>query len=191
MSVRKRGARQDVSRKASGKKCDANKTKGGGTCGHAAGWGTSHPGHGRCKWHGGCTPTHVKSAEAEIAEQAVETYGLPREIDALEALIEEVQRTAGHVRWLELKVHALSEAELPTSVYPPMYRQERRHGLDVYRSAIGAGIAEREVRIAEQTGALIAQVITGVLKDLGVADRPDVPAIVRKHLMVVDGGKAA
>ena len=32
------------------------KTRGGGSCGQRAGWGTSHVGIGRCKLHGGKTP---------------------------------------------------------------------------------------------------------------------------------------
>jgi hypothetical protein len=34
--------------------CDA-KTRSGGTCRHQAGWGTDHPGTGRCKLHGGAS----------------------------------------------------------------------------------------------------------------------------------------
>jgi hypothetical protein len=35
--------------------CDA-KTRAGGKCQRPAGWGTDHPGEGRCKLHGGCVP---------------------------------------------------------------------------------------------------------------------------------------
>lgn len=56
---------------------------------------------------------------------------------------------------------------------------------------IDAGVAERQVRIAEQQGALLAQVIRGILTDLGVQDRPEVPAIVRRHLTLVSGQQRA
>ena len=36
-------------------KC-GGKTRAGGTCGQAAGWGTGHAGTGRCKLHGGTSP---------------------------------------------------------------------------------------------------------------------------------------
>ncbi|WP_407570720.1 hypothetical protein [Deinococcus altitudinis] len=36
-----------------GPKCDAKHTKRDGTCKRPAGWGTDHPGTGRCKLHGG------------------------------------------------------------------------------------------------------------------------------------------
>lgn len=53
--------------------------------------------------------------------------------------------------------------------------------------AIAAGLAERQVRLAERQGQLLAQVIRGVLTDLGVADHPEVGTVVRKHLTLVAG----
>jgi hypothetical protein len=50
---------------------------------------------------------------------------------------------------------------------------------------IDAGVAQRQVQLAEQEGQLLAQVIRGVLTDLGVVDRPEVPTIVRRHLTLV------
>src|SRR5262249_32735892 len=38
-------------------KCGARRKQGAGTCRQAAGWKTDHPGVGRCKLHGGGTPT--------------------------------------------------------------------------------------------------------------------------------------
>lgn len=70
----------------------------------------------------------------------------------------------------------------------------RREALDrlVNYSAIAlkAGVEERKVKIAEQTGALIAQAIRGVLAELGIADRPDVPSVVRRQLALVAGQAA-
>ena len=176
------------------KHCDAKKATGKGTCHLPAGWGTEHAGVGRCKWHGGATESHCTAAKRVLLGRAIVAYGLPREIDPIDALLEEVHRTAGCVEFLERRVQEIPPDKVSETQYAGLlsrYDRERRHGLDVNRTAIGAGIAERQVRIAEQTGALIAQVITGVLKDLGVADRPEVPAVVRRHLVAIDGGKAA
>jgi hypothetical protein len=38
----------------------------------AAGYGTDHPGIGRCKFHGGCTPTHRIRAQREMEQQPAE-----------------------------------------------------------------------------------------------------------------------
>lgn len=44
-------------------KCGAHKRDGSfQDCGQPAGWGTDHPGVGRCKYHGGCTPSHSAHA---------------------------------------------------------------------------------------------------------------------------------
>ncbi len=136
--------------KKRGGMCGANKTRGGGPCQQPAGWQTDHPGFGRCKWHGGCTPSHVNAAKRKALQEAVETYGLPREIEPLDAVIEEVHRCAGHVYWLGLKIRGMTEAELAER--PQIlkhYRTERRLLVEVSRVAIAGGYAEREVRIAE------------------------------------------
>jgi len=50
-------------------------TRNGGPCGQAAGWGTPHPGTGRCKLHGGAAPNAIRAAEVEQAREAVVTLG--------------------------------------------------------------------------------------------------------------------
>lgn len=66
--------------------------------------------------HGGSAP-QVRAAaqrriQGEAARNAVVTYGLPREIDPADALLEEVWRTAGAVAWLEEQVRQLAPDEL-------------------------------------------------------------------------------
>ncbi len=48
----------------------------------------------------------------ELARVAVASFGLTRDIGPLEALLEEVQRTAGHVAWLGEQIAALDPAIL-------------------------------------------------------------------------------
>lgn len=45
------------------------RTRGGGNCRRPAGWGTDHPGVGRCKLHGGATSSHRAAAQANIIER--------------------------------------------------------------------------------------------------------------------------
>jgi hypothetical protein len=53
------------------KKCGAKK-KSGGTCGRPAGWGTDHPGTGRCKLHGGAsTGPKTEEGKKRVAENAL------------------------------------------------------------------------------------------------------------------------
>lgn len=188
-------------------KCGAAKRQGGDPCGRPAGWGTDHTGTGACKLHGGSTSTGRKAAKRKQAVQAVAMYGLPRAVDPHDALLEELHRTAGHVAWLGTLIAEGERADLKQyapggsttnddgdtslvlwekpSIWLELYHRERRHFADVAKTCIGVGIEERRVRVAEQQGALLAQVIRGILSDLGVADRPEVPDVVRRHLTLV------
>jgi hypothetical protein len=70
-----------LSRRDERPKCGA-RTRSGGKCTQAAGWGTGHPGYGSCKLHGGGTPTHVKAAEKAEAARRV-AHIIEAERDAL------------------------------------------------------------------------------------------------------------
>jgi 2-phospho-L-lactate guanylyltransferase (CobY/MobA/RfbA family) len=131
------------------------KTRGGGTCKLRAGQGTDHLGVGRCKLHGGSTPNHVAAARRQQAEQAV-VDGIDR------ALVWERPSV-----WLEL------------------YERERKHLAAVAKTCVDVGVEERRVQLAEQHGALLARVIDGIAADLGVKDDPRFPAVVRRHLTLV------
>lgn len=203
--------------------CGGKLRRGPGHCTRPPGWATTHPGIGRCKLHGGSTPTHVAHAGRERARQAVATFGLPQDIDPRDALLQEVHRSAGHVAWLGELVASLEHGgtgyrreewidgapddedartrdvyvplsglkQLSTdgkyekpSVWVELYQRERRHLREVCRDAIAAGIAERQVRLAEQQGAVIVSVIRAVLADLGLTAEQAalVPDIVPRHL---------
>ncbi len=183
----------------------------GEPCGNPAGKGTDHLGVGNCTNHGGSTPSGRKHAQTELAKRAVQTYGLPREVAPDVALLEEVHRTAGHVAWLQQIVAGLEEGDLvwgqvqmvdkgsgqfggvdttysaQVNVWLDLYRQERKHLTDVCKAALAAGIAERQVKLAEQQGALIAQVISRILDDLNLTSeqRALVPEVVPRQLMAL------
>lgn len=175
----------------------------GKPCTRPAGWGTPHPGTGRCKLHGGSTQSHTAAARVVLAEQAVVTFGLPREIDPRDALLEEVYRSAGAVDWLSAQVRALAseqvvwgKAEETTddvkykagvNVWVQLHQQERAHLVRVAKEAINAGIEERRVRLAEQQGAMLAGVIKNILGDLNLSPEQQgrVGEIVPRHLRAV------
>lgn len=194
-----------------GKPRCGGKNRQGQPCGNGAGKGTDHVGVGNCKNHGGSTPTGRRFAQTELAKRAVQTYGLPREVAPDVALLEEVHRTAGHVAWLQQKVAEIDEDDLTwglveevdkgsgeftgidrteratPNVWLVLYQQERKHLTDVCKAALSAGIAERQVKLAEQQGTLIAQVITRILDDLSLSadQRALVSEVVPRHLMAV------
>jgi hypothetical protein len=94
--------------------CGARKRQGEGTCRRPAGWGTDHVGRGRCKLHGGRTPGQRAKDRKDQAAAAVVTFGLPREVEPGQALLEEVHRSAGHVAWLGQLVASLPHDVLAT-----------------------------------------------------------------------------
>jgi hypothetical protein len=182
-------------------RCGA-KTRSAGRCGLPAGHGTDHVGIGHCKLHGGCTPTQVKAAQNQMAASAVQTYGLPVEVDPHEALLDELHRTAGHVAWLGMKVQGLeddslhgpvgggehSHAREEPHVWVRLYQEERVHLGRIAKTCIEVGIEERRVRLAERMGELFAAALGRILEQLGVADHPDAPTVVRRELQVLEGG---
>lgn len=92
-------------------KCTATAKRSGKRCTH---W----PMHGStvCAQHGGKAPQVMAAAQRRLAEQAAvvaaATYGLPREVDPGQALLEEVHRTAGHVAWLGVQVAGLERGDV-------------------------------------------------------------------------------
>jgi hypothetical protein len=152
-----------------------------------------------CRLHAGVSNETARAKglanlQAIRAQEAVATYGLPRDIDPHDALREEIARTAGHVAWLGDIVASIDPDALTqgvtsvvhkegvsdqgndvwydqttsaagASVWLSLYQAERKHLVDVCAAAIRCGLAEREVRLAEQQGALIAQVIRALIED--------------------------
>lgn len=180
-------------------------------CTRPAGWGTEHPGHGPCKLHGGNTTSQVKAATVAQAQAAVVTFGLPREVDPRDALLEEVYRSAGAVDWLHQQVQALEAeqvvwgkseevekqaGEFPgvdtthraaVNVWVELWQKERAHLVKVAKEAISCGIEERRVRLAEQQGAMLAGAIKAILGDLDLSSEQQarVGEIVPRHLRAV------
>jgi hypothetical protein len=160
-----------------------------------------------CGRHGGFAPQVIRATERRrqerAAEAAVATYGLPVDIAPTDALLEEVRWTAGHVAWLRTRVAELEADSLvwgttksdhqgateaaAVNVWLDLYQRERRHLLDVCRAAIGAGIEERRVKLAESMGALLASVIRAILDDLDLTpeQQAQVPEVVPRRLRAV------
>ena len=63
-----------------------------------------------------------------------------------------------------------------------LWNQERDRHAKLAKMCLDAGVQERQVRVVENQAEVVVAAIRGVLKDLGVADRPEVPSLLRKHL---------
>lgn len=155
--------------------CGARKRQGEGDCARPAGWGTSHPGWGSCKLHGGSTQSGITAAERERAEaalaEATRTYGLPLDVEPGEALLGLVRTGAGVCAWLGTQVAAIPPDKATTAGGKPhpliaLYLEERKHLAQVAKACHDAGLAERQVRLQEEQGRLIGQIFERLLTGL-------------------------
>jgi hypothetical protein len=165
------------------------------------------PGLNVCHSHGASKKARAagKQRVAAIAAEGkarklVETYGRKIDTTAVEALLDEVQWTAGHVAWLRERVSEIEQGELVwgmtrvkdggddrgtteeavPNVWLKLYQAERAHLVKVCGEAIRAGVEERRVRLAEQQGQLLAKAIGLVLDalELSSEQRAKIPQIV-------------
>lgn len=169
--------------------CTAHRKADGQPCGRKP-----RKGEDLCRQCGGNAPQVRKAAERRkqlaAAQQAVKTYGLPVDTNPVDALLDEVRWTAGHVLWLRERVQEIEHGSLVwgttevvdkgageftgtdttdaarPNVWLTLYQSERKHLVDVCKTAIAAGLAERQVRIAEQQGEQLVRVIQAILGDL-------------------------
>lgn len=160
---------------------------------------------GRCKFHGGATPAHEKAGAEEMVKRGLLFYGAPIDIEPHEALIWEVERTAGHVAYLDAEIAGLDwkeaeaqgmerdEFEIKVRQANVLYQAERRHLVQVCQAALAAGVEERRVKVAERTGLAIVKLLDGVLADLGLSKKQKerAPKVIRQHLTLLEGGEVA
>lgn len=198
-----------------GPTCNARNRQHTGRCKRPAGWGTDHLGFGECSYHGGSTRAgRVKAAKLAGRVEA-QALGAPLNIDPYDALLWCVRIAAGEVKYLTERVQAVhDESVAGPSVTTTrsgdkkgtrrVERVERPAELNIWirarqealdrlarfsKMAADAGVAERQVQLAEGLGALLATMIEGLLDDLKLSERQvkRAPAIVRKHLSAIEG----
>lgn len=165
-----------------------------------------------CKFHGG-RHSLAEKAKAQIQhDRMMRTYlgqlKIETGADPAHVIMEEIARTHAVVLWLEDQVAQLRSDELiwvrdeetestvagqagtitrhqhRLNVWVESLQKERAHLVRTCQVAIQAGLAERQIRVAEAQGALVATVIRGVLGELGLskAQWALVQNIVPKHL---------
>lgn len=155
-----------------------------------------------------------RRVQEEKAAAAARLFAVPKDIDPADALIDLVKWTAGEVDYWRREVERIA-ADEPAKLTAGITRIERgtRDRADVdmrtietvphiaYRmltdaqdrlakfaaAALRAGVAERQIRLAEDQGALVAQVIRGILDqlDLTPAQAARVPEVVPAQLRLL------
>lgn len=130
--------------------CHGRKRDGTGkACHQPAGWGTDHatnndgPGVGNCKLHGGSTRNARTAGRAAKARLAIERFGGSLDIDPATALLQEVQRSAATVAFIQMRVLELDDDQIVWGVVeetdkPPTYGaggEQTGGGTEVKRKA--------------------------------------------------------
>jgi hypothetical protein len=189
--------------------CGAKKRQGDGLCQLAKGQGTSHPGTGYCELHGGSTPNGAKHAEKAKLAEVVRTYGAPvvGRSDA-DVLAELIATAFGHVSYLAALIAGADDLDAIPAVVLERYDVERNLLAKMVRDSLGAGVAARQVRLAEEQGAVLGDVMRAIIGDLfrllmdaamgeGLSvdvlvavQTEKVPAVIRHRLAEVVGGGA-
>ncbi|MEW6223180.1 MAG: hypothetical protein AB1627_00985 [Chloroflexota bacterium] len=146
-------------------------------CRQPKGFGTSHPGTGRCKFHGGSSPNGRRHARREAAELALLALGVPHGDGDPFALLRDVVRHAhGQVlavgRLLVEVVDDIREGKTPRIALAEAIaladRTLRTGGL-VGKETVDSDVAERDMKLSEEIGFTIHQVLTAALDAAGVA----------------------
>lgn len=185
----------------------------GAPCERPAGWGTVHPGIGYCKLHGGSVPEQIKQAAlTEAFNYVMEMMGPAIDVDPMEALLWCVRIAAGEVAYATMKINLLESGEElvrpeenthrtawgdkgesfeETKLSPVqlhIWIQARHHALDrlarYSKMALDAGVAERQVRLAESAGDELAVAIRHILDNLLLTAEQEkrAPEIVREAM---------
>lgn len=148
--------------------------------------------------HGGNTPAHVEKAERELVTQRMRTYGVPIDTDPMNALMDEVKRSAGIVALLEHRLENLPEnvegapgetlIELgkfgtQPSVWLKLFNEERAHLARVCKMALDAGVSQNLLDLLKQQSKAWIDVFAAVGNDpeLGLSEE-----MRRLYLRVVD-----
>lgn len=170
-----------------------------------------------CRMHGGSAPA-VKARAAErkqqdVAKRALMALGEPEPIDPAQALLDLIAWKYGEVRWLRDKVQAVKDELLvwgatehregvgpegPISVttdraqpnvWWSLLRQAEDQLSEYASKALRAGVAERQIRLAEGQGAAIAGAVNMILDrlQLTAAQRGLVPTVVPEAFRMLKG----
>jgi hypothetical protein len=182
--------------KGTGAPCGAKKTNGSGLCGHAAGWGTDHPGFGRCKLHGGSVPNGIKAAsEAEgryLLGQLIPdrepvddpTAELRRVGAIVLTWMEACQETIEHLKDFRYQDDKGGE-QLRSEI--PVFERAMDRATVLLATLAKLGLDEREVAVSEAKAQMMLRALEAGLAENGIIG-PQATAVKQatgRHLRLV------
>lgn len=166
------------------------RTRSGGTCRKAAGFGTDHVGYGRCKFHAGSTPGGRAGAQRQRLAAVV-----PSPIGGFEAIERGLATLNGIQDALTAEVEKLQEGVLDGDELKAVVRLLRDASRDlasVGKLAADVGLDERKVRLEEAKVSLVAATLRAVFADpeldLDAARQELAARVTARHLRELEAG---
>jgi hypothetical protein len=168
--------------------CGARRKQGGGTCAHYAGMRTDHPGTGYCWLHTGRTENGNKHA----AKLGAVEFGTLIDLEPGEALLLAVKISAGQIAYYRSLLKNADIDPFERRIITSQFDSERDRIVRAAKAAADSGIAERQIRLAEAAGAELAQLIGGILDELGLdeSQRERLPSIMAEAFGQVERSDA-
>lgn len=188
-------------------RCGA-KLSGGRVCGKWAVRGAE-----RCATHGSGTKLAHRKAERRLALDAIRkevvTYGGPIDVDPVDALLQELARTNGHIEWIGERIRELDDKDViwgaisntersgvgdennwseekvgaVAHIWIELYFRERAHLVRLGDLMIKNGLAEMQIVLAAKQVEAFEMAMLNLLGDLRIdATTPEVRVIIGTRL---------
>ena len=194
--------------------CDHVK-RDGQPCKNPAGKNTDHVGAGQCWLHGGMTPPGKRSAGRD---QLLRLAGRNlQDVRPMDAILMCVRLTAMEVKVFSEKIEELEsiddlierpDEEVVAGMHADKFWVKKQKQLSIWmrmrekamdrlvrysKQALDAGIEERQVRIAERMGDIMAETMRLVLDDLDLTDEQlaKAPQVIRARMSGYELGQGA
>jgi hypothetical protein len=109
------------------------------------------------------------------------------DVEPAEALLGVLRLSSGHVAWLREEVAACPSLAAPEAqVVTRLYGKERDRVGRLAKACLDAGVAERQVQLAERYGAVLGELLRSIFADpqlrLTSTQHALLPAVLRRHL---------
>lgn len=167
--------------------------------------------------HMGNTPSHRQKAAMMEAHEQARVMGFPIDIDPMQGLLVVIKISAGEIAYCTDRIAELApkkaivrhkkvvsragdldsyeEVEKSTEASLNIWIVARQAAMERFarfcKMAIDAGVAEKQVAIAEQTGLIMGQLLNAVLGELGLTKEQKklAPQVVQKHMLLLESGE--
>jgi hypothetical protein len=184
-----------------GEKCGA-KTRQEGSheyCNLAAGWGTSHPGDGRCRLHGGSTKNQKLGAAKIKAEREVRKVLAELDVEPVDDPLTALMQLAGQVlAWQKATAALVNDLEHRIRYEGATGAEQLRAEVQIYERAMDRAekvlssiarlnIEERLAQISEAQADRVIAAIDAALAAAGLAgaDASKAKQVAARHLRSV------